>query len=332
MSRQATPRPMLACLMSLTHGRATMLEHVAGVTVTPSMRDMLEAEAAQSKAFAQARSVDRLALQIIGVKLMGYAGVHLSGVHELKQLLALEARIEHWQAQIHTLEQWAPAWQASWQMPGLPAVSFHPPQASWRQGESRVDASFKEKARYHLMHGMHSLLFSRRNSLSKAFGWAVRQPMWATRLGSQVLHKVEHAVKHPLVGCDTCGRCRLEDTLYICRKPAQGPGQRPLRRHRAEPLRVRRPRMHPQRQVPHRQGGAADGAADRAPDPVHRARDTPPQLMAAVVPGPDAASAQPAASASNPARIVASGNSSAMNTITLSRVSPSAHSASQSKP
>lgn len=216
MSRQATPRPMLACLMSLTHGRATMLEHVAGVTVTPSMRDMLEAEAAQSKAFAQARSVDRLALQIIGVKLMGYAGVHLSGVHELKQLLALEARIEHWQAQVHTLEQWAPAWQASWQMPGLPAVSFNPPQASWRLGESRVDASFKEKARYHLMHGMHSLLFSRRNGLSKAFGWAVRQPMWATRLGAQVLHKVEHAVKKPLVGCDTCGRCRLDDTLYVC--------------------------------------------------------------------------------------------------------------------
>lgn len=79
MSRQATPKPMLACLMSLTHGRAAMLDHVAGVTVTPSMRDMLEAEAAQSKAFAQTRSVDRLALQIIGVKLMGYAGVHLSG-------------------------------------------------------------------------------------------------------------------------------------------------------------------------------------------------------------------------------------------------------------
>ncbi len=121
MRRQASPKPMLACLMSLTHGRATMLDHVAGVTVTPSMRDMLEAETAQSKAFAQARSVDRLALQIIGTKLMGYAGVHLSGVHTLEQLLALETRIEYWQTQVQSLEQWAPAWHASWQMPGLPA-------------------------------------------------------------------------------------------------------------------------------------------------------------------------------------------------------------------
>ncbi|MNO47049.1 bifunctional homocysteine S-methyltransferase/5,10-methylenetetrahydrofolate reductase protein [compost metagenome] len=216
MNRQPHPKPLLACLMSLTHGRAAMLDHVAGVTVTPSMRAMLDAEAAVSKAHAEQRSVDRLALQIIGVKLMGYAGVHLSGIHALKQLLTLEARIEHWQARIHSLEQWAPAWTASWQVPGLPAVSFHPPQASWRRGESRVSASAKEKARYHLLHGFHSLLFSRSNWLSKAFGWAVRQPLWATPSGARVLHRLERSVKRPLLGCDTCGRCRLEDTLYVC--------------------------------------------------------------------------------------------------------------------
>jgi len=216
MNRQTSPKPMLACLMSLTHGRAAMLEHVAGVTVSPSMRDMLEAEAAVSKAYAQARSVDRLALQIIGVKLMGYAGVHLSGVHELKQLLALEERLEHWQAHIHSLEQWAPAWADSWQMPGLPAVAFHPPQAAWRQGESKVSATRTEKLRYHLLHGFHALLFSRNNWLSKVFGWAVRRPLWATPRGARWLHGLERSVKRPLLGCDTCGRCRLEDTLYIC--------------------------------------------------------------------------------------------------------------------
>ncbi|MFF5867890.1 methylenetetrahydrofolate reductase C-terminal domain-containing protein [Pseudomonas sp. NPDC012596] len=216
MSRQAAPKPMLACLMSLTHGRATMLEHVAGVTVSPSMRDMLEAEAAVSKAYAQARSVDRLALQIIGVKLMGYAGVHLSGIHELKQLLALEQRLEHWQARIHALDQWAPAWAQSWQMPGLPAVTFHPPQAAWRQGESKVSATRRETLRYHLLHAFHALLFSRTNWLSKTFGWAVRRPLWNTRRGSRWLHGLERSVKRPLLGCDTCGRCRLEDTLYVC--------------------------------------------------------------------------------------------------------------------
>jgi len=216
MQRQASPKPMLACLMSLTHRRAAMLEQVAGVTVSPSMRDLLAAESAVSKAFAQARSVDRLALQIIGVKLMGYAGVHLSGVHELKQLLALEERLHHWQAQIHSLEHWAPAWADCWQMPGLPIVAFHPPQGNWHQGESTVTASGKEKRRYHLLHTAHALLFSRANWFSNAFGWAVRQPLWATKRGARVLHGLERAVKRPLVGCDTCGRCRLEDTLYTC--------------------------------------------------------------------------------------------------------------------
>lgn len=216
MQRQPNPKPLLACLMSLTHGRASMLEHVAGVTVTPSMLAMLEAEAAVSKSHAQARSVERLALQVIGVKLMGYAGVHLSGIHAEEQLLALEARLEHWLSRLHTLEQWAPEWAAAWQVPNLPAVTFHPPEADWRLGESRSNATLKEKARYHLLHGAHSLLFSRDNWLSKSFGWAVRQPLWSTPGGARVLHGLERSAKRPLLGCDTCGRCRLEDTLYIC--------------------------------------------------------------------------------------------------------------------
>lgn len=216
MQRQGSPKPMLACLMSLTAGRAAMLEHVAGVTVSPSMRSLLEAESQVSKAFALARSVDRLALQIIGVKLMGYAGVHLSGVHDLEQLLLLEERLHYWQGYIHSMAQWAPAWEDSWQMPGLPSVTFHPPAGNWRPGESTARASAKETLRYHLLHSTHSLLFSRSSWLSKAFGWAVRQPVWATQGGARVLHRVERAAKRPLVGCDTCGRCRLEDTLYIC--------------------------------------------------------------------------------------------------------------------
>ncbi len=216
MRRQPAPKPMLACLMSLTHGRAGMLEHVAGVTVTASMREMLAAESQVSKAFAQRRSVDRLALQIIGVKLMGYAGVHLSGIHAPQQLDDLQDRFAHWQAQVENLEQWAPAWAASWQMPDLPHVTFHPPQGNWRHGQARAQASFTEKARYHLLHGAHDLLFERGQWLSKAFGWAVRQPLWATGTGARLLHGVERAVKRPLLGCDTCGRCRLQDTLYTC--------------------------------------------------------------------------------------------------------------------
>lgn len=216
MQRQPNPKPLMACVMGLTLGRAKIFEHVAGIVVTPSMHDLLAAEATVSKAHAQARSLERLALQIIGLRLMGYAGIHLSGIHDLEQLQALENAINDWQTRLHSLEQWAPAWQACWQMPGLPAVTFHPPGANWRLGESQVTASPKETARYHLLHGAHSLLFSRTNWLSQAFGWAVKRPLWATPTGARMLHRLERSVKRPLLGCDTCGRCRLEDTLYIC--------------------------------------------------------------------------------------------------------------------
>jgi methylenetetrahydrofolate reductase (NADPH) len=216
MQRQPTPRPMLACIMGLTHGRAKMLEHVAGVTVSPSMLALVAAEEAVSKAFAQARSVSRLALQIIGLRLMGYAGINLSGVHELEQLLALEAALEEWDGKIRSEEEWAVAWAESWRMPQVPAVTFHPPASDWKAGESQVQASTREKLRYHLLSAFHSLLFSRKNLLSRAFGWAVQRPIWSTPTGARWLHRLERGAKRPLVGCDTCGSCRLEDTLYVC--------------------------------------------------------------------------------------------------------------------
>ena len=216
MQRQPMPRPMLACIMGLTHGRAKMLEHVAGVTVSPSMKALVAAEEAVSKAHAKARSVSRLALQVIGLQLMGYAGINLSGVHEMEQLLALERALDDWQGKIRTEEEWALAWAESWRMPGVPAVTFHPPGSDWEAGESRVEATTRERLRYHLLSSFHAALFSRSNVLSKAFGWAVRRPLWSTAPGARLLHRLERGVKRPLVGCDTCGSCRLEDTLYIC--------------------------------------------------------------------------------------------------------------------
>ncbi|MGE7959142.1 methylenetetrahydrofolate reductase C-terminal domain-containing protein [Pseudomonas sp. NPDC089530] len=216
MKRQPNPKPLIACILALTQGRARMLEHVAGVVVTPSMRALVDAEAAVSKNYARERSVNRLALQVIGLRLMGYAGINLSGIHDLEQLLALEQAISTWQPQLQSLEQWAPAWEASWRMPGLPAVTFNPPDANWRLGESSVSASPQEQARYRLLHGFHSLLFSRTTWASRAFGWAVRRPVWSTATGARWLHRLERGLKRPVLGCDTCGNCRLEDTLYIC--------------------------------------------------------------------------------------------------------------------
>lgn len=216
MQRQPVPKPLIACLIAVTHGRAKMLQHVAGVTVSPSMLQMLAAEAAESKAFAQARSIRRLALQVTELARIGYAGVHVSGLHEPAHMDALEAAIEQCRAEIQHPAQWQAAWDAAWNLPGEAPVTFHPEQASWRLGETKVQPSYREAARVRLLGALHHQLFSRTTVLSRGFAWLVRRPLWAGERGARWLHGLERSVKRPLVDCDTCGSCRLEHTLYIC--------------------------------------------------------------------------------------------------------------------
>ena len=216
MQQQPTPVPLLACVMELTLNRAAVLERVPGVVITSSMRDLLAAEEAISRAYAQERSLERLVLQIIGLRLMGYAGIHLSGVHDPVRLQALEQIIDARMTDIRTLEQWSAVWESSWQCVGLPTVTFHPPQADWQLGTSHVRATRKEQFRYHLLSTLHSLLFSRNNPLSRGLGRILKRPLWRTTRGKRWLHQLERSLKGPIVGCDTCGNCRLADTLYVC--------------------------------------------------------------------------------------------------------------------
>ncbi|SPJ32888.1 methylenetetrahydrofolate reductase C-terminal domain-containing protein [Kushneria phyllosphaerae] len=216
MQQRATPVLLLACVMPLTFKTATFLEQVPGVVISPSMRDLLAAEEAISRSHARERSLFRLGLQVIGLRLMGYAGIHLSGIHTPAQLQALEKVIHAQQEGIQTLAQWSAAWEASWQMPGLPTVIFHPEHADWRMGQSSVHATSREQYRYHVLSAVHTLLFSRKNPISRGFGWLCRRPVWRTPRGARWLHQLERRLKGPVVGCDTCGNCRLEDTLYVC--------------------------------------------------------------------------------------------------------------------
>ncbi|KGC18134.1 methylenetetrahydrofolate reductase family protein [Burkholderia gladioli] len=216
MRAQARVKPMLACVMRLNARRAEVLQGVPGVVITESMRGVLSMERQVSPNFAEARSLQRLALQIVGLKLMGYAGVHLSGVHTLEELLALEQEISEQRNSMRSLAEWSERWNTSWQMPGAPQVIFAPETNAWQMGRSDVAASRRERMRYTLLSTVHDALFDSKGWLGKAVGWSVTQPIWKTRMGADALHAVERAVKRPLVGCDTCGSCRLQDTLYVC--------------------------------------------------------------------------------------------------------------------
>jgi methylenetetrahydrofolate reductase (NADPH) len=216
MRAQVRMKPMLACVMRLTDKRAAVLQAVPGIVITESMRELLGSEQQVSQAYASARSLERLALQIVGLQLMGYAGVHVSGVHTLDELLSLEQAITEQRDSMTSLTDWIERWYASWQMPGAPQVCFVPEIGAWEMGQSDVTATRRERLRYTLLSTVHGQFFSRTGWLSRALGWSMTRPIWRGGVAANALHALERTVKRPLVGCDTCGSCRLQETLYMC--------------------------------------------------------------------------------------------------------------------
>lgn len=216
MRAQPGLKPMLACVMELTAKRAALLKNVPGIVITESMCELLKREEQISPAYASERNLGRLALQIVGLQLMGYAGIHLSGVHTLEELQTLEQAITEQRSGINSLSDWFEQWHESWHMPGASGVCFAPEGAAWQFGQSDVTATRRERLRYTLLSSVHDKLFSRAGWLSKAFGWSVSRPIWKSGVAANALHIAERAVKRSLVGCDTCGSCRLQDTLYVC--------------------------------------------------------------------------------------------------------------------
>ncbi|CAB3962357.1 MULTISPECIES: methylenetetrahydrofolate reductase [Burkholderia] len=159
MRAQVRMKPMLACVMRLTDKRAAALQAVPGVVITESMRALLGREQQVSQAYASARSPERLALQIVGLQLMGYAGAHVSGLHTLDELLSLEQAITEQRDSVTSLTEWDERWRASWQMPGVPQVCFAPETDAWEMGQSDVTATRRERLRHTLLSTAHSQLF-----------------------------------------------------------------------------------------------------------------------------------------------------------------------------
>lgn len=216
MATQPLSKPMMACVMRLNEKRAAVLQNVPGIIITESMRALLGKEREVSQAYASARSLERMALQIVGLQWMGFAGVHVSGVHRLDELLALEQAIIVQRDSVTSLADWHERWDASWQMPGAAPVCFAPVSDAWNMGQSYVVANRSERLRYTLLSSVHEQFFNRTGWLSQAFGWTVSRPLWKSGVAARALHAVERTLKRPLVGCDTCGHCRLQDTLYVC--------------------------------------------------------------------------------------------------------------------
>lgn len=221
--------PVMMGMMLLTVARARYIRHhkLAGITITDSLQARLEQEATlPDKGVAVAYR--RLALQIVGLKRLGFAGFQLTGMHAYDKLDKLLQQVDALERELPTERQW---WEAWWEALGgadtapAPYYLFEElgKPGGWsvplerltpREPEAPSTAS-GEYRKFQRLDRLDRMVFR-----DGSPGAAVLRPM-ARRVpkGSRIdrgLQVIERLTKEPIVGCQTCGFCRLPYTAYVC--------------------------------------------------------------------------------------------------------------------
>ncbi|MFP8818203.1 methylenetetrahydrofolate reductase C-terminal domain-containing protein [Acinetobacter johnsonii] len=196
---------IFACVMPLTLARANyMVKHqVAGIVITQHMLDLLAQEKQQG---LTEHAYMRCALQVLICQHLGFAGVHLSACHKPEDQAILAKYIEQYRylslAECEVL--WNELWQIQTGKEFEPVLSYY----SKRSAPTEI-------LKYQHLHFMHELMFNSRVGLG--IGKSVFQrKFWNRKSIAKVLLKTEELTKNSVVGCESCGQCRLGETLYIC--------------------------------------------------------------------------------------------------------------------
>jgi methylenetetrahydrofolate reductase (NADPH) len=199
---------LYACVMPLTLPRAEFMHQhqVAGIVLTDHLIDLLRREKAISPELAAQNVYARCALQILICQHLGFAGVHLSACHKSDEQEALAKVLKEFQNL--TLEQCVQKW----------AELHHIEQGDELKPQLAVQemtVSGEQLLKYKSMQFMHDAMFDSkvaRNIGSKVFS----SKFWSGQFANKLLLKSEYISKHGVVGCESCGQCRLAETLYIC--------------------------------------------------------------------------------------------------------------------
>lgn len=233
--RRGLQAPIMAGVMLLTPARARYIRanQLAGIVVTDELQARLEEEAKQPDKGIGA-AYRRLALQIVGLKRLGYGGFQLTGIHRYDKLDKLMRRVEALDEGLPSEGAWWDAWWHALRGPGGSHTATAPPEAyylfeelpkpgGWAVPAERLTLRelgpapqrTSEFEKYRCLDWLDRLVFK-----DGSPGAALLKPI--ARLvpsGSAVergLQWVERHIKEPIVGCQTCGFCRLPYTSYVC--------------------------------------------------------------------------------------------------------------------
>ena len=196
---------MLACIMPLSLARAKyMVKHqVAGIVITQHMLDVLEQEKQNSETNNIYR---RCALQMLICQHLGFGGVHLSACYKPKDQMRLAKYIEEYRdlSLLECESLWNESWQIKTGKELRPVVE-----------KDSMSVTSRQLLKYRHLKLMHDALFQ--FSVARGIGHFIfKAEFWNQTFASKALLKAEFMTKHGVVGCESCGLCRLADTLYIC--------------------------------------------------------------------------------------------------------------------
>ncbi|MER1967662.1 methylenetetrahydrofolate reductase C-terminal domain-containing protein [Castellaniella sp. GW247-6E4] len=223
--------PIVANLLlpSIGWARGIHSGRLPGVYMSDSLFALITEEYGGGKEKARGFYHRRLAMQVVGVKLMGYAGVQLSGVETYESLSEMIDLVEELEQTITSRDAWDQAWAEINRLPDGGQVVFNPPGGLYmfngeRPAPGSLDAlpdlgqvgpSGEEMAKYTRMSRIHQAMFD-----PDAIGAKVLKPLMravnSTQPGKRALLKFEHMTKSAALGCETCGFCRIEHLNYVC--------------------------------------------------------------------------------------------------------------------
>ncbi len=207
--------PVMASVMAVNVNVAHLIYRggIPGIVISDSLLDCIEREAASADG-GQAARQRRLAIQIVGLQLLGYAGAQVSGFRTWQAGRRLLDLVDRLRTEVQTWEQLEEAWvelhQTSAEVTGRPA----PPQGGCTPPARKTQAPrMKERARYRILSIIHKTLFDRSSPASAPLARLVSIPSLPLQ---RALARTELAFKGPMVGCRLCGFCRLPQTQYVC--------------------------------------------------------------------------------------------------------------------
>ncbi|WOE31297.1 MULTISPECIES: methylenetetrahydrofolate reductase C-terminal domain-containing protein [unclassified Acinetobacter] len=196
---------LLACVMPLTLPRAQFMlkNKTAGIVLTPHMLNVLQQE---QQAGLGDRVYRRCALQILMCQHLGFAGVHLSACHQAKEQHLLADYIEQYRHLDFTACQrlWNELWEITSDEALRPHIDHDMPLVTSQQ-----------IAKYQYLQIMHDMFFN--SKVARSMGHFIFNPsFWQKHLAQKMLLKTEQLSKQGILGCESCGQCRIAETLYIC--------------------------------------------------------------------------------------------------------------------